>query len=1102
MVSVLEAPSKAQILKQLNNCGKKIIQERHDWGDVRAGVDVSSSGFGSSGVGGSGVNKRLDRVGQSLYPNAAVGRLSTQIGILCAEDIKANSIFNKLGLASPVRAKDGDKVNAKVSNAADNNVSVKSFSSKKSFGRKHRITLLSVEVLVKTRSPMDLNVGPRVYAEELSMYPDAELDAIEAIFWTVDDRVTSAEAETIRKMHGVILKKQLDYSATHQVGGCSFARDPTQDLMHNLSVLKSCQLYNQTTCEIVESESDLLDTFLHVVRVVDPDIIVGYDMEKHSLGYIIQRGKIMGSHADMIQALSRVPNCTFNKMESNICRMDGNDKFMDPECGFVIKGRILLNVWKRMRDELKLMSYTINNVADHVLGLKIPAYSFLQLSTWFGHKLTRRRSIEHVQHLCHLSVLLLDKLDVVRKTSECARLFGIDFYSVVTRGSQYRVEAAILRHCKASNEEYVLVSPSKSDVSNQSAMRALPLVMEPKGGLYHGLHTDPVVVLDFQSLYPSLMIAYNFCFSTCFGALNTSENSQGNCTKGKLGFHEYSEEQSAATAYQHTTMDPDNIDLSLENMPFISSNGGLFVSKKVRVGILPQLLKQCLECRMMIKSSMKLYKNEPILQRLYDARQLAIKLLMNVTYGYTSASFSGRMPMSELADAIVQTGRDMLNWTMLEVNSNESQRSCSCSCQNETLNLQSLHQSPCQSQSQSRGWGGGAAVCRCTDVWPSAEVVYGDTDSVFIRLPGFNRDDAHRIGAEIASYITRHTPRSMLLKFEKVYRECVLVSKKRYVGMKFESAEQKTGELDAKGIEMVRRDQCPAVMILQENALRVWFESRDLKKVREYLEAQWTLILQGKLTIKDFIFRREIKGLSDYKNPPPGVMMVTEAQNRDKKSTPPDGWRAPYVIVAGTSGLLLRERARHPITYLRRGSDNRLDLIYYLEKCINPALARVIDTKSVKSIIVSWYDDMKRGVKVSNKRPIEYEDQVKSRLGNHLITEFLQENCFICGDQLKIKGLSSGSGLSSSPSSLFCAYCEEHQAGSLSILYQRWNSVQESEHKLRLTCQGCGQHKQFHELNAATQLIGRDACESIDCSIFFERCKKVAELDVLSRLKV
>lgn len=50
-------------------------------------------------------------------------------------------------------------------------------------------------------------------------------------------------------------------------------------------------------------------------------------------------------------------------------------------------------------------------------------------------------------------------------------------------------------------------------VASQPAMQCLPLVMEPESRFY----TDPVVVLDFQSLYPSMMIAYNLCFSTCLG---------------------------------------------------------------------------------------------------------------------------------------------------------------------------------------------------------------------------------------------------------------------------------------------------------------------------------------------------------------------------------------------------------------------------------------------------------------------------------------------------------------------------------------------------------------------------------------------------------
>lgn len=48
------------------------------------------------------------------------------------------------------------------------------------------------------------------------------------------------------------------------------------------------------------------------------------------------------------------------------------------------------------------------------------------------------------------------------------------------------------------------------------------------------------------------------------------------------------------------------------------------------------------------------------LQRLLDARQLTLKYIANVTYGYTAATFSGRMPAVEIADSIVQTGRETL----------------------------------------------------------------------------------------------------------------------------------------------------------------------------------------------------------------------------------------------------------------------------------------------------------------------------------------------------------------------------------------------------------------------------------------------------------
>jgi DNA polymerase zeta len=141
-----------------------------------------------------------------------------------------------------------------------------------------------------------------------------------------------------------------------------------------------------------------------------------------------------------------------------------------------------------------------------------------------------------------------------------------------------------------------------------------------------------------------------------------------------------------------------------------------------------------------------------IVFQIFNARQLALKLIANVTYGYTAAGFSGRMPCAELADSIVQCDRRTLETAISFVN-----------------------QHP---------------------LW-KARVVYGDTDryscvscvslnfnvfilskhnylccSMFVLLKGRSREEAFRIGKEIASSITAINPDPVTLKFEKVYHPC------------------------------------------------------------------------------------------------------------------------------------------------------------------------------------------------------------------------------------------------------------------------------------------------------------------------------------------
>lgn len=85
---------------------------------------------------------------------------------------------------------------------------------------------------------------------------------------------------------------------------------------------------------------------------------------------------------------------------------------------------------------------------------------------------------------------------------------------------QYRVESMMLRVAKPMN--YIAVSPSVHQRARMKAPECIPLTLEPESRFY----TDPVVVLDFQSLYPSIMIGYNYCFSTCMGRVDWLSKAQ------------------------------------------------------------------------------------------------------------------------------------------------------------------------------------------------------------------------------------------------------------------------------------------------------------------------------------------------------------------------------------------------------------------------------------------------------------------------------------------------------------------------------------------------------------------------------------------------
>ncbi|KAK0663959.1 putative DNA polymerase zeta catalytic subunit [Cercophora samala] len=740
-----------------------------------------------------------------------------------------------------------------------------------------------------------------------------------------------------------------------------------------------------------ETELELMNKIVEIVRIHDPDILTGYEVHGSSWGYLVERAGRQYEY-DLCNEFSRMKSLSpsFGKSGREADRWGFNTTSM-----IHVTGRHVINVWRAMRGELNLLQYTMENVVWHLLHRRIPHFSWKDLTEWYtsGRPRDLAKVLRYHLKRTRMNIEILEANELIPRTSEQARLLGVDFFSVFSRGSQFKVESIMFRIAKPEN--FLLVSPSRKQVGAQNALECLPLVMEPQSNFY----TSPVLVLDFQSLYPSVMIAYNYCYSTFLGRI---VNWRGT---NKMGFTEYKRREGLLKL--------------LEPHINIAPNGVMYTKPTIRKSLLAKMLTEILETRVMVKSGMKQDKDDKTLQQLLNNRQLALKLLANVTYGYTSASFSGRMPCSEIADSIVQTGRETLERAIAYIHS--------------------------------------------VDRW-RAEVVYGDTDSLFVHLPGRTREQAFAIGAEMAREITDMNPRPMKLKFEKVYQPCVLLAKKRYVGYKYEYPGQKVPEFDAKGIETVRRDGTPAEQMIEEKALRILFETADLSKVKEYFQTQCSKIMRGSVSVQDFCFAREVKlGSYSAKGPgPAGALIASKKMLEDVRAEPQYGERVPYVVVTGAPGARLIDRCIAPEELLERGETEglELDAEYYIGKNLIPPLERIFNL--VGANVRTWYEEIPK-VQMAKRGQHQHTESVGGNANGggkakKTLEHFLaSRTCLACGVKMASEPSAPAfeQEVVEEEKMPLCERCKEDELGTMVVLQGRLNSQRKGYNDLIKICQSC-----------------------------------------------
>lgn len=315
-------------------------------------------------------------------------------------------------------------------------------------------------------------------------------------------------------------------------------------------------------CEsAVGTEAEIIRSFTETVMREDPDVITGYNIDNYDIRKIVERAKI-------------------NKVYDSLTwGRDGSIPRLVSDRFWRVKGRLVVDAWWAVRKELRPKQETLNAVSMQVLGeQKLDVDPKHMDEEWESD---RGKVIEYCFKDAELALRILLAVGTLRKGMDLATVSKLPVEDVLTSGTSTLVDSILIR---AADRGKIGV-PANGRMSRTDQIEG-GYVHTMNPGLYHW-----VCVLDFKSMYPSLIIAKNICF---------------------------------------TTLSPDG--------EIVSPDGVGYMSKERRLGLLPRILADLMDERDRIKKLMKSTK-ERSEHDYYDGLQAAVKVIMNTFYGVFASSF-------------------------------------------------------------------------------------------------------------------------------------------------------------------------------------------------------------------------------------------------------------------------------------------------------------------------------------------------------------------------------------------------------------------------------------------------------------------------------
>ena len=411
---------------------------------------------------------------------------------------------------------------------------------------------------------------------------------------------------------------------------CKFGSDQPYD--------KTCLCYKNTDPNLEGSnvisyatEREMLEAFRDYLHEKDVDIITGWNIFGFDLEYLMKRAIVTKCNLKFFQ-LSKLRgyNCELKLKKLSSSALGDNDLKL-----VSMPGRFIFDLFHEVKKGYKLDSYKLDNVSKLYLGdnkIDMPAKEMFARYKE-GDPVKLREVAEYCIKDTLLPHRLLSKMCILINLLEMAKATWVPLCFLVERGQQIKVFSQLTK--KAREMGFMVPTIQYGQLAEQGYEGAT--VLDAQKGAYY----KPITALDFEGLYPSIMMAHNLCYSSL-------------------------------------VMDPKyenvpGIEYETFEIPVPSKVEGQPPTKrmcKFAQGVptlLPSILIELKQFRKQAKKDMA--ASTGALQAMYNGKQLAYKISMNSVYGFTGAS-KGILPCVNIASTVTTKGRSMIDQTKEYVEKN------------------------------------------------------------------------------------------------------------------------------------------------------------------------------------------------------------------------------------------------------------------------------------------------------------------------------------------------------------------------------------------------------------------------------------------------